>query len=86
MAYVRWCFLRAPCVMNPERVDTRPPRSSGVAVAVDRFLHEIRIAATLQHPHILGLIDSGVLGDEWVSRARIRDAVSDAVLPEMARD
>jgi len=37
----------------------------GVAVAVDRFLHEIRIAATLQHPHILGLIDSGVLGDEW---------------------
>jgi hypothetical protein len=72
--------------MNPERVDTRPPRSSGVAVAVDRFLHEIRIAATLQHPHILGLIDSGVLGDERVSRARIRDAVSDAVLPEMARD
>ena len=37
----------------------------GIAVAVDRFLHEIRIAATLQHPHILGLIDYGVLGDEW---------------------
>jgi len=37
----------------------------GVAVSVERFLHEIRIAATLQHPHILGLIDSGVLGDEW---------------------
>ena len=35
------------------------------AVAVERFLREIRIAATLQHRHILGLIDSGVLGNEW---------------------
>jgi eukaryotic-like serine/threonine-protein kinase len=104
MAYVRWCFLRTPCVMNSEPVDTRLPKTFGtaytlerelgrggmatvyvardakhdrrvavkvlhaelgVAVAVDRFLHEIRVVATLQHPHILGLIDSGVLGDEW---------------------
>lgn len=28
-------------------------------LGVDRFLREIRIAATLQHPHILTLIDSG---------------------------
>ena len=27
----------------------------------ERFLQEIKLAATLQHPHILGLIDSGVL-------------------------
>lgn len=28
-------------------------------LGIDRFLREIRIAATLQHPHILTLIDSG---------------------------
>src|SRR5919108_6004648 len=27
----------------------------------DRFLREIRVTANLQHPHILGLIDSGLL-------------------------
>src|SRR5688572_18078608 len=30
-----------------------------VAVGADRFLREIAIAARLQHPHILALIDSG---------------------------
>jgi serine/threonine protein kinase/tetratricopeptide (TPR) repeat protein len=30
------------------------------AVGPDRFLREIRLAAQLSHPHILGLIDSGV--------------------------
>ena len=30
----------------------------------ERFLQEIRLAANLQHPHILGLIDSGVFGDD----------------------
>jgi len=30
----------------------------------ERFLQEIRVTAHLQHPHILGLIDSGVFGDE----------------------
>jgi tRNA A-37 threonylcarbamoyl transferase component Bud32/pimeloyl-ACP methyl ester carboxylesterase len=29
------------------------------AVGVERFVREIRTSATLQHPHILGLIDSG---------------------------
>jgi serine/threonine-protein kinase len=28
-------------------------------IGAERFLHEIRTIATLQHPHILGLIDSG---------------------------
>jgi serine/threonine-protein kinase len=30
----------------------------------ERFLQEIRVLAALQHPHILGLIDSGVFGEE----------------------
>jgi serine/threonine-protein kinase len=30
------------------------------ALGADRFMQEIEIAARLQHPHILGLIDSGV--------------------------
>src|SRR2546423_13502290 len=30
----------------------------------ERFLQEIRVTANLQHPHILGLIDSGLVGDE----------------------
>ncbi len=29
----------------------------------ERFLQEIRLTANLQHPHILGLIDSGLIGD-----------------------
>ena len=28
-------------------------------IGAERFLREIKIIATLQHPHILGLIDSG---------------------------
>ena len=32
-------------------------------VGAERFLAEIRVTAHLQHPHILGLIDSGVFGD-----------------------
>src|SRR6267154_481010 len=34
------------------------------ALGAERFLQEIRVTANLQHPHILGLIDSGVIGDE----------------------
>src|SRR5512147_2956576 len=34
-------------------------REVAAAVGADRFLREIRIAAQLTHPHILGLIDSG---------------------------
>jgi serine/threonine-protein kinase len=31
-------------------------------IGAERFLREIRTIATLQHPHILGLIDSGEVG------------------------
>jgi len=31
-------------------------------IGAERFLREIRTIATLQHPHILGLIDSGQVG------------------------
>ena len=34
------------------------------ALGADRFLQEIALAARLQHPHILGLLDSGILPDE----------------------
>ena len=34
------------------------------ALGAERFLHEIRITANLQHPHILGLIDSGMVGED----------------------
>ena len=34
-------------------------------LASSRFLQEIRIAARLQHPHILGLIDSGQVGSTF---------------------
>ncbi|MBA3670511.1 MAG: protein kinase, partial [Gemmatimonadaceae bacterium] len=30
------------------------------SIGAERFLREIRLAATLQHPHVLGLYDSGV--------------------------
>ncbi|HET8648505.1 MAG TPA: protein kinase [Gemmatimonadales bacterium] len=33
------------------------------SIGADRFLREIRVAATLQHPNILGLYDSGHAGD-----------------------
>jgi Flp pilus assembly protein TadD len=39
----------------------RPELAAGIGT--DRFLREIRIEAALQHPHILGLIDSGTV--EW---------------------
>lgn len=35
----------------------------GAALGADRFLHEIRITAQLQHPHILPLFDSGQVED-----------------------
>ena len=31
-------------------------------LGAERFLQEIRVTANLQHPHILGLIDSGLIG------------------------
>ena len=33
-------------------------------LGTERFVQEIRVIATLQHPHIVGLIDSGVFGAE----------------------
>ena len=33
------------------------------ALGADRFFKEIELAARLQHPHILGLLDSGTAGD-----------------------
>jgi eukaryotic-like serine/threonine-protein kinase len=33
------------------------------ALGADRFLKEIGLAARLQHPHILGLLDSGTAGE-----------------------
>ncbi len=35
----------------------------GASLGADRFLQEIRVAAKLQHPHIVGLLDSGVIAD-----------------------
>src|SRR5690606_26870300 len=34
-------------------------RDLSVSLGAERFLREIRIVAQLQHPHIVGLIDSG---------------------------
>jgi serine/threonine protein kinase len=33
------------------------------ALGADRFLKEIELVSRLQHPHILGLLDSGTAGD-----------------------
>ena len=33
-------------------------------LGAERFLQEIRVTANLQHPHILGLIDSGLIADD----------------------
>jgi serine/threonine-protein kinase len=46
----RWVAIK---VMHPEIV---------ASIGSQRFLREIRIAAQLHHPHILGLIDSGESG------------------------
>ena len=39
------------------------PELAGM-LGTDRFLAEIKLTARLQHPHILGLIDSGVVGSD----------------------
>jgi serine/threonine-protein kinase len=36
----------------------------GASLGPERFLQEIRLAARLQHPHIVGLLDSGVITPE----------------------
>jgi tRNA A-37 threonylcarbamoyl transferase component Bud32 len=37
--------------------------SVSARIGTERFLREVRITATLQHPHILPLLDSGTVGD-----------------------
>ncbi|HYC51645.1 MAG TPA: protein kinase [Gemmatimonadaceae bacterium] len=58
-----------------------------VALGGERFLREIRIAATLQHPNILTLIDSGVVGDvlyyvmPFADGQSLRDRLAGGPLP-----
>ncbi len=60
----------------------------GASVGAERFEREIRLAAKLQHPHILGLHDSGVAGDllyyvmPFVKGESLRDRLdSEGMLP-----
>ena len=41
-------------------------------IGAERFLREIKTIATLQHPHILGLIDSGEVQRHRVLRHAVR--------------
>jgi len=58
----------------------RPELAS--ALGAERFLHEIRTTAALQHPHILPLFDSGQAGDllfyvmPYVEGESLRDRLS----------
>jgi len=47
------------------------PNVAGV-VGPERFLQEIRVTANLQHPHILSLLDSGVVDVEVDDRVELR--------------
>jgi eukaryotic-like serine/threonine-protein kinase len=50
---------------NDRKVAIKILRAELTAVlGVERFLQEIRVTANLPHPHILGLIDSGLIGDD----------------------
>ena len=57
------------------------------SVGADRFLREVRIAANLQHPHILTLIDSGADGERlyyvmpFVEGTSLRDRLAAGPLP-----
>jgi eukaryotic-like serine/threonine-protein kinase len=49
---------------HPRQVAIKVLRSEVVgALGADRFLREIEVVSRLQHPHILGLFDSGTAGD-----------------------
>jgi eukaryotic-like serine/threonine-protein kinase len=49
---------------HPRQVAIKVLRSEVVgALGADRFLKEIEVVSRLQHPHILGLLDSGSAGD-----------------------
>jgi eukaryotic-like serine/threonine-protein kinase len=57
------------------------------SIGAERFLREIRIAANLQHPHILTLIDSGADGETlfyvmpFVEGMSLRDRLATGPLP-----
>ena len=57
------------------------------SVGAERFLREVRIAANLQHPHILTLIDSGTDGERlyyvmpFVEGTSLRDRLAAGPLP-----
>jgi len=57
------------------------------SIGAERFLREIRIAANLQHPHILTLIDSGADGETlfyvmpFVEGMSLRDRLAAGALP-----
>ena len=56
-------------------------------VGAERFLHEIRVTANLQHPHILALLDSGVvIQDEAGSKQTLPYYVMPLVEGESLRD
>ena len=47
---------------HPRKVAIKVLRPDiSAVVGAERFLQEVRVTATLQHPHILGLIDSGIV-------------------------
>jgi hypothetical protein len=47
-------------------------------VGAERFAAEIRVTARLQHPHVLGLIDSGVLyGVAGLCGGRVKESLVD---------
>ncbi len=49
---------------HDRRVAVKVLHAELTATGADRFVQEIRVTARLQHPHILGLLDSGVFGPE----------------------
>ena len=49
------------------------PELAATAVAAGRFLREIHVAARLQHPHIIPMLDSGeARGQLWYAMPYIR--------------
>ncbi|MDQ3138931.1 MAG: protein kinase [Gemmatimonadota bacterium] len=62
----------------------RPELSA--SLGPERFLQEIRVAAKLQHPHIVGLLDSGVIQEAHGSQAALPYYVMPFIEGETLRD
>ena len=60
----------------------RPELVAGLGV--ERFLREIRIEACLQHPHIVGLIDSGAVESNPVAALLATPPLPYYVMPYIA--